>query len=89
MTLAMNQPLEKSPAASSSGLTPNNDSALINPKDSQPGSFPLIREDSHPNKPVSVQVGYGRIWDDQSTLQKICSDHQEPGCAYVSARFSF
>jgi hypothetical protein len=55
----------------------------------QPESFPLTRENPHPSKPVSIQAGYGRIWDDQSTLQKIASDHQEHGCAYVSANFSF
>jgi hypothetical protein len=55
----------------------------------QPESFSLAREELHANKPVSIQAGYGRIWDDQSTLQKICADHQEPGCAYVSANFSF
>lgn len=49
----------------------------------------VVRENSGSNKPVTVQAGYGQIWDDKSTLQKICSDHQEPGCAYVSANFSF
>jgi hypothetical protein len=56
---------------------------------SQRDSLLLVREGSHPNKPVTVQAGYGRIWDDQSTLQKISAEHQEPGCAYVSANFSF
>jgi hypothetical protein len=51
-------------------------------------SFRLVHETSHP-KPVTVVAGYGQIWDDKSTLQKICSDYQDPGCAYVSARFSF
>jgi hypothetical protein len=56
----------------------------------QPESLQLVRESSQPNKqPVTVQAGYGRIWDDQSTLQKISVGHQEPGCAYVSAKFSF
>jgi hypothetical protein len=62
--------------------------------ESQAGSVPpeslrLVRESSHPNKPVTVQAGYGRIWDDQSTLKKIACDHQETGCAYVCANFSF
>jgi hypothetical protein len=54
-------------------------------------SFLLIREDSHShsNRPVTVQAGYGQIWDDKSTLQKISAGQQEPGFAYVSARFSF
>jgi hypothetical protein len=55
----------------------------------QPESLQLVRESSQPNKPVTVQAGYGRIWDDQSTLQKISAGHQEPGCAYVSAKISF
>jgi hypothetical protein len=54
-------------------------------------SFLLIREDSHShsNRPVTVRAGYGQIWDDKSTLQKISAGQQEPGFAYVSARFSF
>jgi hypothetical protein len=52
-------------------------------------SSQLVRENSHSEKPVSITAGYGRIWDDQSTLQKIAVGHQEPGCAYVSAKFSF
>jgi hypothetical protein len=57
---------------------------------SVPGEpFLLVREDFHSIKPLTIQAGYGQIWDDKSTLQKICSDHQEPGCAYVSANFSF
>ena len=52
-------------------------------------TLPLVREGSRSNKSVSVQAGYGRIWDDKSTLRKIAFDHQEPGCAYVSANFSF
>jgi hypothetical protein len=55
----------------------------------QPESLQLVRESSQPNKSVTVQAGYGRIWDDQSTLQKISVGHQEPGCAYVSAKISF
>ena len=50
--------------------------------------FLLVRE-TYRSKPVTVEAGYGQIWDDKSTLQKICSDYQDPGCAYVSARFSF
>lgn len=41
------------------------------------------------NVAFSVQAGYGRIWDEQSMLQKISAGHQETGCAYVSANFSF
>jgi hypothetical protein len=54
-------------------------------------SFLLIREESHShsNRPVTVRAGYGQIWDDKSTLQKISAGQQEPGFAYVSARFSF
>jgi hypothetical protein len=117
LTLAVNQPSEKSPAALSLDLTPGTDDSLLNLKNSrpetagqndakpaalssgsqiesqtnfgQPKSLPLVREDSQPDKPVTVQAGYGRIWDDQSMLRKICADHQEPGCAYVSARFNF
>jgi hypothetical protein len=52
-------------------------------------SFPLARKDSHSNKSVSVQFGYGRIWDDNSLFQIIAPDHQEPGIAYVSTNLSF
>lgn len=52
-------------------------------------SFLLVRENSRSSKPLTVEAGYGRIWDDKSTLQKICADYQDPGYAYVSARFSF
>jgi hypothetical protein len=54
-------------------------------------SFLLIREESHShsNRPVTVRAGYGQIWDDKSMLQKISAGQQEPGFAYVSARFSF
>ena len=48
-----------------------------------------IRETSRSSKPITVEAGYGQIWDDKSTLQKICSDYQDPGYAYVSAHFSF
>ena len=47
-----------------------------------------IREMSR-SKPITVEAGYGQIWDDKSTLQKICSDYQDPSYAYVSAHFSF
>ena len=66
------------------------DSQIESQADSgQFGSLLLVRENSHPNKLVTVQAGYGRIWDDQSTLKKIAADHQEAGCAYVCANFSF
>jgi hypothetical protein len=86
MTLTTKQPPETISAAAPADLKSDTNNPLLNV---QPESFPLVREDSHPNKPVTVQAGYGRIWDDQSTLQKIACDHQEPGCAYVSANFSF
>ena len=38
---------------------------------------------------LSVQAGYGRIWDEQSMLSKISGGHQETGCAYVGAKISF
>lgn len=44
---------------------------------------------SRSNVAFSVQAGYGRIWDEQSMLQKISAGHQETGCAYVRANFSF
>jgi hypothetical protein len=117
LTLAMNQPSEKNPAALSLNSTPGTDDSLLKLNHNRPEAagqddekpvalssgnqienqtnfsqsktLPLVRDDSQPDKPVTVQAGYGRIWDDQSMLQKICADHQEPGCAYVSARFSF
>ena len=52
-------------------------------------SFRLIREISRSSNHVTVEAGYGQIWDDKSMLQKICSDYQDPGCAYVRAHFSF
>ena len=48
-----------------------------------------ICETSRSRRPITVEAGYGQIWDDKSTLQKICSDYQDPGYAYVSAHFSF
>ena len=41
------------------------------------------------NMEFSVQAGYGRIWDEQSMLQKLSAGHQETGCAYVRANISF
>ena len=52
-------------------------------------SFQLVRENSRSSKPVTVAAGYGQIWDDKSTLRKIYCGYQDPGCAYVSASFSF
>ncbi len=49
----------------------------------------LVHDASRSNKPVTVDAGYRQIWDDKSTLQKICLDYQDPGYAYVSASFSF
>ena len=51
--------------------------------------FQLLRENLHSNKTVSVQAGYGQIWGEESVLRKICSDRQEPSCAYIRASFSF
>jgi opacity protein-like surface antigen len=55
--------------------------------------FQIVHENltasSRSNLSFSLQAGYGRIWDEKSMLQKIVSDRQEPGCAYVSADFSF
>jgi hypothetical protein len=55
--------------------------------------FQIVHENltasSRSNLSFSLQAGYGRIWDEKSMLQKIASDRQEPGCAYVSADFSF
>jgi hypothetical protein len=56
-------------------------------------SFQLVHENltdaSRLNMSFSLQAGYGRIWGEKSMLQKISADYQEPGCAYVSADFSF
>ena len=52
-------------------------------------SFRLVRENSRSNKPLTVAAGYGQIWDEKSTLRKIYCGYQDPGCAYVSASFSF
>jgi len=104
MTLAMIEPSGKNSAASSLNLTPVTDGSVLNFKASRPEtvsqienpvdfqspeSLQIVRESSHPNKSVTVQAGYRRIWDDQSALKKIAFDHQETGCAYVSANFSF
>jgi hypothetical protein len=83
------KPLDLSPTAGKPVALSTDCQFESQPDSDQPESFPLVRTGSHSNKPVTIQAGYGRIWDDQSTLQKICADHQEHGCAYVSARFSF
>jgi len=44
---------------------------------------------SRSNVAFSVQAGYGRIWDEKSMLQTISAGHQETGCAFVAANFSF
>ena len=49
----------------------------------------LVREDSRSSKPMTVTAGYRQLWDENSTLQSICSGYQEPGFAYLSASFSF
>jgi hypothetical protein len=74
-------------AAWASGIPPENQTHDSLERE----SFLLIREDSHShsNRPVTVRAGYGQLWDDKSTLQKISAGQQEPGFAYVSARFSF
>ena len=104
MMLAMNEPLDNNSTASPLELTPNTGSSHLNLNSSQPEvisqnkspvdvqppeSSQLVRENSHTHQPVTVQAGYRRIWDDQSALKKIACDHQETGCAYVSANFSF
>jgi hypothetical protein len=48
-----------------------------------------LSNSSRSNVALSVQAGYGRIWDDQSMLSKISGNHQETGCAYLGARISF
>ena len=55
----------------------------------QGDAFLLVRNNFRSTKPVTVDAGYRQIWDDKSTLQKICADYQDPGYAYVSASFSF
>jgi len=52
-------------------------------------SLQLTRGSLHPGKQLTVEAGYGRMWDETSMLQKLCSDYQDPGYAYVSAHFSF
>jgi hypothetical protein len=63
------------------------------PKSGQRDPFQFVHQSlnasSQSNMSFSLQAGYGRIWDEQSMLQKIASDRQDPGCAYVSANFSF
>jgi len=62
-------------------------------KSGQGDAFQIIHEgrtsSGGSNMTFSVQAGYGRIWDEQSMLQKLSDGHQELGCAYVSANFSF
>jgi hypothetical protein len=36
-----------------------------------------------------ITAGYQQLWDEKSMLTKISAGHQEMGCAYVSANFSF
>jgi hypothetical protein len=59
----------------------------------QGDSFQLVHENrtsaSRSNVSFSIQAGYERIWDDKSVLAKISAGHQETGCAYVRANFSF
>ena len=104
MTLAINESLENHTLESSLDLTTNTGSASLDLKPGrsatatqigspanfqQPESLQLVRENLHTSKPVTLRAGYGRIWDDESTLQKIAGGHQETGCAYVCANFSF
>jgi len=62
-------------------------------KSGQGDSFQLAHENrtssSRSNMSFSIHVGYGKIWDEKSVLSKISADHQETGCAYVRANFSF
>ena len=83
--------------ASASRETPSEFSSNI-PLEKQvyPGAhdaFLLLHENlianSRSNVSFSLQAGYAKIWDEKSMLQKISADHQEVGCAYVRANFSF
>ena len=62
-------------------------------KSGQADSFQLVHENrtsaSRSNVSLSIQAGYGRIWDEKSMLSKISAGHQETGCAYVRANLSF
>jgi hypothetical protein len=62
-------------------------------KSGQADPFQLVHENrtsaSRSNVSFSIQAGYERIWDDKSVLAKISAGHQETGCAYVRANFSF
>lgn len=91
--------LKSSPPASSS---PENTVAVnlaadarLEPatKSDQADPLPVLPENgnsaSQSNVTFSVHAGYGRIWGEQSMLQKISAGHQEAGCAYVSANISF
>jgi len=42
-----------------------------------------------PDAVFRVTAGYQQLWDEKSMLAKISAGHQEMGCAYVSANFSF
>lgn len=62
-------------------------------KSDRQDAFQFVHENlpssSRSNVIFSVQAGYERTWDEKSMLAKICDGYQEPGCAYVSANFSF
>jgi hypothetical protein len=88
-TLKNRQPAAISPNDEKSLTLPSTSLIENQAKSDQPESLQLVRDNPHPNRPVTVQAGYGKIWGDQSTLQKISVGHQEPGCAYVSANISF
>lgn len=64
----------------------NIDSAQTNTVLTRENLLATVREN---NSWVSLQAGYGRIWRDESILEKISAGHQEPGTAYVKAKFSF
>ena len=49
----------------------------------------LVRNNPRTIKPVTIEAGYGRLWEGSSTLHEICSDYQEPSFAYLSAHFRF
>ncbi|MEJ0090470.1 MAG: hypothetical protein WDM80_12105 [Limisphaerales bacterium] len=75
---------EKTAALKSDILLENQTNSIVRE------SFLIIQDSrSHSNRIVTVQAGYGQLWNDNSMLQKIVCGHQEPGCAYVSANFSF
>lgn len=49
----------------------------------------VVRDQPGVDKPSLLEAGFGKIWDENSVLQKICADYQHPGYAYVQAHFSF